>query len=131
MSKLVLLSAWQVNKPREELLWQGTATVFGKPVDLEDGRLLSQRTVLPGVDASFFYGTKRGRPGCQVKKEISCCKIFARCFLANVLISSFLKPFSDGPGQDVSCEFKQKYFSLVLRHVRQGSRRWAIMYTLR
>ena len=71
MSKLGLLSAWQVNKPREELLWQGTATVFGKPVDLEDGRLLSQRTVLPGVDASFFYGTKRKRKGGKEKEAIS------------------------------------------------------------
>ena len=48
-----------------------------------------------------------------------------------MLISSFLKPFTGGPGQDVSCEFKQRYFSLTLRHGRQGFQRWAIMYTLR
>ena len=74
MSKLVLLSMWQVNKPTDELLWQGIATLFRKPVDLEDGRLLSQRTVLPGLDASFFYGTNRKRKEGKEKEAISCFK---------------------------------------------------------
>ena len=31
----------------------------------------------------------------------------------SVLISSFLQPFIGGPGQDVSSELKQRYFSLT------------------
>lgn len=48
-----------------------------------------------------------------------------------MLISSCLKPFTGGLGQDVSSELKEKYISLTLRHGRQGFQRWAIMYTLR
>ena len=29
-------------------------------------------------------------------------------------MSSFLQPFTGGPGQDVSCELKQSYFILLL-----------------
>ena len=47
-----------------------------------------------------------------------------------MLISSFLQPFTGGSGQDVSCEFKQRYFSLGLRHGRQGSQGWATVYAL-
>lgn len=31
-----------------------------------------------------------------------------------MFISSFLQPFTDGPGQDVSCKLQQRYFSLTL-----------------
>ena len=46
-SKLVLLTERQANKSRDEVLGQGIATLFGKPVDCEDGGLVYQRTVLP------------------------------------------------------------------------------------
>ena len=61
--------------------------------------------------------------------------IFFKYFLILViiqrglLISSFLQPFINGPGQDVSSELKQRYFTPTFRHGSQGSRRWAVMYT--
>ena len=36
-SKLTLLAAQQANKSGDEVLRQGIATLFGKPVDHEDG----------------------------------------------------------------------------------------------
>ena len=44
-SKSVLLTACQANKLRNKVLGQGTATLLGKPVDQEDGGLVSQRTI--------------------------------------------------------------------------------------
>ena len=32
----------------------------------------------------------------------------------DILISSFLQPFTGGPGQNVSCEINKCYFSLTL-----------------
>ena len=49
-SKFILLAAKQVNKSRDELLRQGIVALFGKPADQEEGGLLSQRTVLPGLE---------------------------------------------------------------------------------
>ena len=48
----------------------------------------------------------------------------------DILISSFLQPFTDGPGRDVSCEHKQRYFSLMFRRGRQGPWRWAVIDTV-
>ena len=45
----------------------------------------------------------------------------------DVLIS-LLQPFTGEAGQGVACELRPRCFSLRLRHGRQGSRRWAIMY---
>ena len=39
-SKLVLLSAWQANTLTDEVLQQETVTLFGKPADWEDDRLM-------------------------------------------------------------------------------------------
>ena len=47
-----------------------------------------------------------------------------------MLISSFLQPFTGDPGQDVSCELKQRYFSLTLRHGKAVFWEMDIMYTL-
>ena len=46
-SKLVLLTTRQANQPRDKVLGQGVVTLSGKPANLEDGRLVSQRTILP------------------------------------------------------------------------------------
>ena len=40
-----LLAAQQANKSRDELLGQGTVSLFGEPADREYGRLVSQRTL--------------------------------------------------------------------------------------
>ena len=40
----------QSNKSRDKLLGQGTVTLFGKPTDQEDVRLVSQGTILPELD---------------------------------------------------------------------------------
>ena len=67
-----------------------------------------------------------------MKKVISGCKysLVPARLRRDMLISFSLQPLMGGPGQDVSCELKQRHFSLTRRHGRQGSRRWAIMYTL-
>ena len=48
--KFLLLCAWQANKTIDKLLGQGITTLFGKPADWEVGGLVSQRTVLPGLE---------------------------------------------------------------------------------
>ena len=46
-SKLARLTTGQANKPRDIVLGQGKATLFGKPADREDGGLVFQRPTLP------------------------------------------------------------------------------------
>ena len=53
-SKLIQLAALQANKPRDELLGQGIATLFGKPADGEDSELVSQRTSLLKSEFRFL-----------------------------------------------------------------------------
>ena len=54
--KLVLVTAQQANKLRDELLGQGMVNLSGKLADGEDGRLGSQRTVFPElrIQSSFM-----------------------------------------------------------------------------
>ena len=49
-SKLILLTARQANKLRDELWGQGIATLFRKPADRENGGLMSQRTILSELE---------------------------------------------------------------------------------
>ena len=49
-SKLMLLTTGQANQSRDQLLWQRITTSFRKPADREDGRLMSQRTILPELE---------------------------------------------------------------------------------
>ena len=44
--KLILLGARQTNKLRDKELGQGKATLFRKPANQEDGRLVFQKTIL-------------------------------------------------------------------------------------
>lgn len=44
-----------------KVLRQKIMTSFGKPADQEDGRLMSQNSLLLGLDGRFFYRTERGR----------------------------------------------------------------------
>ena len=60
-SKLTLLTTQQTNKSGDEMLRQGTVTLFGKLEDQEDGRLVSPKPSYQGLDASFFYRTESGR----------------------------------------------------------------------
>ena len=57
-SKLVLLTEWQDNQLRDELLGQRTETLFGKPADGEDGELVFQRTIFLKLEFRFFFYTK-------------------------------------------------------------------------
>ena len=54
-SKIVLLTISQANKSREEVLGQGIVTLFRKPEDKEDGRLLSQSTILLELESRLFF----------------------------------------------------------------------------
>ena len=65
-SKLMLLAPRQANTWRDESLGQGIATLFGKPVDQEDGKLLFQRTIVPELEFRLFYTKGEG-----VKPNIS------------------------------------------------------------
>lgn len=49
-SKVVPLAARQANKSRDALLGQGIVISFKRPADQEDGRLMSQRTILPVLE---------------------------------------------------------------------------------
>ena len=46
------------------------------------------------------------------------------------LISSFLQSFTGVPGQDISCELHKDILAWCPLPGRQGSQRWAIIYTL-
>ena len=46
-SKFILLNEEQASELQFESLGWRIATLFGKPADWEDGRLVSQRTILP------------------------------------------------------------------------------------
>ena len=65
-SKLPLLTALLL---RDEALGQGVATLFGKPVDREGGRLVSQRTIFPESEFRLFFFILR--EGGMVKTNIS------------------------------------------------------------
>lgn len=58
-SKLVLLPR-QDSKLRDKLLGQGIATSFRKPADRKNGGLLSQRTVLTGLEFRLVFILKGG-----------------------------------------------------------------------
>ena len=78
-SKLVLLTAWLVNKLRDELLGQGIVTLLVKSSDSEDGGLVSQRTIFPKLEFWLFYSEKGGSvagccqlPGARILCTCSC-----------------------------------------------------------
>ena len=56
-----------------------------------------------------FIEHRVGRGGCKVKKAISHCKHFLVLprHWKRYVIASFLQPFIDGPGQDVSCDLNR------------------------
>ena len=56
-SKLVLLPR-QDSKLRDKLLGQGIATLFRKPADRKNGGLLSQRTILTGLEFRLVFVLK-------------------------------------------------------------------------
>ena len=53
-SRFILLTAQQASTSRSKLLGQGIVTLLEKPVDREDGRLVSQGTVLPELEFGFL-----------------------------------------------------------------------------
>ena len=53
-SKVLLLTTWQANKSRDDLLGQGIKALFRKPADWEDGGPVSQRTIFPELDFRFL-----------------------------------------------------------------------------
>lgn len=59
--KLILLAVQQTNKLRDDLLWQGTVTLFVKPVDQEDGGLEFQRTIFPELEFRLLYTERESR----------------------------------------------------------------------
>ena len=72
-------------------------TLFTKPADQEDGRLTSQRTILPELASLILKGE-------GVKSNISWFQATSK---GDRLISSFWPSFTGGPGQDVSREINQ------------------------
>ena len=52
---MFLLTAQQASESRVKALEQGIVISFRKPVDGEDGGLMSQRTILAEIEFSYFY----------------------------------------------------------------------------
>ena len=52
---MFLLTAQQASESRVKALEQGIVISFRKPVDGEDGGLMSQRTILPELEFTNFY----------------------------------------------------------------------------
>ena len=118
--KLVLLRAQQTDKLRKELLEQRINSLSRKPADWEDGELSVPKNYLLQVRIQAYFILRAER----VKTW------FPPDSRRDVSISSFLKSFTCGPGQAVSCELNNGYFSLSLLPGRQDSQRWAIMSNL-
>ena len=95
---------------------QGIVILFRKLVDQGDGGLVSQRTILSRCWYWFSFVE-----GDEDKKEGGEEYLFQPDSGGDMSISSFLQPFTGGPDQDVFCE---------LKHGRQDSRSWSIMYIL-
>ena len=52
---MFLLTAQQASESRVKVLEQGIVILFRKPVDGEDGGLMSQRIILAELEFSYFY----------------------------------------------------------------------------
>ena len=65
-SQLSLLAARQANKSGDEVLRQGTATLFGK-LDRGDGGIMSPKNHLMGVWMPVSFIEQRGGGGEEVK----------------------------------------------------------------
>ena len=63
----------------------------------------------PGLDVRFSYRARRAREGRRVKQAICLANLFwfQPDSLGDILIPSFLQPFTGGHGQDVSCELNK------------------------
>ena len=115
------------------MLGQGTVTLFRKPADREDGGLMSQRNILPRVWMLVYLIEQRGR-GEEVKGkwgQVVVSLSWSNQTLERRCVNVFL------PAAIQRCTWsgrflgaKHKYFSLTLRHGRQGSQRWATVDAL-
>ena len=111
--KLILLATWQASKSSDELLGEGMATYLESQKIKNYGGLLAPKNHLAWVriQASFIL------KGEGIKSNISW---FWSAWKGDVLISSSKKPFTGGPGQDISCEL----------NLRQSYQKRAILYNL-
>ena len=66
-AKLTLLTTWQASKSGKEMLKQGIGSVFGKPADQKDGRLVSQKNHLMGFWMPVYFIEHREGGGEEVK----------------------------------------------------------------
>ena len=132
-SKLVLLTAGQANKLRDELLGQGIVTLFRNQQTKKMVDWCPKEPSCSGLDASFFYRTKRRRWGGKAKKVISCCKYFLILARLQRGCVNLFFPAAIHRWAWSGCFLwtKQRYFSLTFRHGRQGSfLEMGHMYTL-
>ena len=97
------LPPWQANKSGDKVFRQRIRRLYlalsQQTEKMADERL--QRTILWGLDASFFYRTERGRRwGSKVKRPFILQNISSHGLPqgGDVLISSFLQPFTGGQG---------------------------------
>ena len=95
-SKFELLAPRQASKSRDKLLGQGIVTLFGKPADQENGGPESQNTIVSELGCRLF-----------ILKGEQVSFLFQPDSEGYVSMSSFLQPFTDGPGQNVSCELSK------------------------
>ena len=106
-SKLILLPSQQANKSRDKVLGQGIATLFGKPADWEDGRLVSQRTIFTRVriETPFILKRRGGVAGC--------CKLLGagHTWSDVIILCSFSCPCRSGHDVPVTLQ-QDKFYSL-------------------
>ena len=88
------------------MLGQGIATLFGKPADREDAGPVSQRIIFSELEFRLLKGEEL-KSWFQSDSE------------GDVLISSFLQPFTCGPGKGVSCELNK---GILAEHSGMGGR---------
>lgn len=56
-----MLITQESNESKRRVAEAGNTILSGKHADQEDGRLMSQNSLLLGLDGRFFYRTERGR----------------------------------------------------------------------
>ena len=116
-SKLILLAAGRANKSGDEMLRQGTATLIWKAGTLRRWWTSVPKNHFIGVWMPVSFIEQMGRRwGSKVKRPFVLQNLFPRlAWGRDVLISSFLQPFTGGQGQNVCLWAEQRPFTLTGR----------------
>lgn len=127
-SKLTMLITQESNESKRWVAEAGNTILSGKHADQEDGRLMSQNSLLLGLDGRFFYRTERGRSSESKVKMSYVLQISPGIASLREGICSFLPSCSYPQMNRVRMFPWTKALRFSIQAEGQGSQRQAIMY---